>query len=136
LLALTALPLFGPGATGMPVPGSIRARLTQLPGPDSRIEWSGDDSQPGLRSLPLAGLAQTPRAVVAADTEGTGEIRLVVADFAADRVLLLRPGADGLGLDSSYHVPPGPRALLATDLDGDGRDDLLVASTLAGVVTP
>jgi hypothetical protein len=90
-----------------------------------------------LEVLPLA-LDPTPafdqpRSLAAADLDGDGDLEILVASFASDRVTVFFQdspgtfGAPALALDPTPAFD-GPQSVAAADLDGDGDLELLAAN--------
>lgn len=71
-----------------------------------------------------------PRALVAADLDGTGPPELVTGNLGDGTISVLR----GLVAEPAIVVGPGPRALAAGDVDGDGQVDVAVALADADAV--
>ena len=72
--------------------------------------------------------------VTTADLDGDGQLDIVAADAAANRIVWLRQSAPGAFSESVLAEVPGPAHVHAADLDKDGDLDLAVASL--GVLFP
>ncbi|MGH7303797.1 MAG: FG-GAP-like repeat-containing protein, partial [Candidatus Rokuibacteriota bacterium] len=79
-----------------------------------------------------------PTSVAAGDFDGDGHVDLVVANYGADDIAVLRNNGDGtFGPATSFLAGEGRRpAVVATaDLNGDGRRDLVLANSITGSVS-
>lgn len=77
-----------------------------------------------------------PWSVVASDVDGDGDADLVVANWGATTVSVLKNNGDGtFAAKTDYATGTNPQSVFLTDLDGDGDPDMVVANYSSATVS-
>ena len=103
----------------------------------STLTGNGDGTfQPAVTQILWGGYNGSGGDAIAAADFGTGQIDLVVANFAFNEVMNVRGHGDGTFTPAgTYKVGSGPEAIVAVDFDRDGKIDIAVNNLNDNTVT-